>query len=77
MNREVGLSRTVVSQIVKDFGGESLHRVKVLLISEEGCGTQATRAAGLVNDLKAAGRAKNIILFSDENNFVVNPVRNA
>ena len=63
--------------MVKEIGGKSLRRVKVPLISSEGREIRAIRAAGLINDLKRGGRAKRIIFYSDEKNFVIDPVYNA
>ena len=52
-----------------------MRRIKVPLVSAEGREKRAKRAAALVNDLKSAGPGR-IIFFSDEKNFVVDPVFN-
>ena len=61
--------------MVVEAGWKSLHRVKVPLISAEGCERRASHDAGLINALKLLP-PNQIIFFSDEKNFVINPVNN-
>ena len=75
MGDEVGVNRKNVSRLVKEIGGKSLRRIKVPLISAEGRERRASRALGLLNDMKSA-RPRRIVFFSDEKNFVVDPVFN-
>ena len=75
ISRESGVGRESVRKVVVEAGWKSLRRVKVPLISAEGCERRASRAAGLINALKLLPR-NHIIFFSDEKNFAVDPVYN-
>ena len=73
---EVGIPRRTVGKFIQKRGGRSLRRVKVPLISDEGRDRRVVRATALLNDLKSAPKGR-IVFFSDEKNFVVDPVYNA
>ena len=73
--RESGVSRQLMSKLVKESSWKSLRRTKVPLTSAEGRERRAMRDTGLVNALKSL-RARTSIFFSDEKNFVVDPAYN-
>ena len=73
--KEAKVGREAVRKVVLDEGWRSRRRVKVPLVSAEGRERRALRALGLINALKTV-RKGTIIFFSDEKNFVIDPVFN-
>ena len=72
---EAGVNREIVRRVVQEEGWKSLRKVKVPLISAEGRRKREVRAQGLISSLKSA-KPGQIIFFSDEKSFVVDPVFN-
>ena len=73
--QEAGLNRESVRLVVKEEGWKSLRRTKVPLVSALGLQKRQERSQGLINNLKSARQGR-IIFFSDEKNFVIDPVYN-
>ena len=73
---EAGLGPRTVQRFVVDQGWRSLRRKKVPLISKTGRLKRQKRAKILLNKLKESGYPGRIVFFSDDKNFVVDPVYN-
>ena len=73
----VGLGAQAVQRFVVSEGWRSLRRKKVPLVSKSGRSRRLERARKLLNKLKESGYAGRIVFYSDEKNFVVDPVYNA
>ena len=76
VSRESAVPRELVRKVVRESGWQSLRKVKIPLISEEGRRRRESRSAGLLNKLKS-GAPGRVLFFSDEKTFVVDPSYNA
>ena len=73
---EAGIGARAIQRFVVSEGWQSLRRKKVPLVSKSGRLRRLERARKLLNKLKAPGYPGRITFYSDEKNFVVDPVYN-